>query len=161
MQELWFLCMTCRLNVLYKCMKFGSNTSYGYQEIERTQSSIANDQRGITPKISKAELWFLCMTCCLNVLYKYIKFCRLTSYRENKILRWTDRRTDARGKTICFPTIPRGRHKYQSSRSKSSKSTAMKVFVELMQCMFKNGSKVRYFGTFDKFFPQGIHMIYL
>ena len=22
MQELWFLCMTCHLNVLYKCMKF-------------------------------------------------------------------------------------------------------------------------------------------
>ena len=35
---------------------------------------IANDQREITPKISKAELWFLCMTHCLIVLYKCMKF---------------------------------------------------------------------------------------
>ena len=27
-----------------------------------------NDQREITPKISRAKLWFLCMTHCLNVL---------------------------------------------------------------------------------------------
>ena len=40
----------------------------GYQVIERTQNSIANDQREITPKISKAELWFLWMTHCLIVL---------------------------------------------------------------------------------------------
>ena len=30
MQELWFLCMTRRLNVHYKCMKFHKNTSDGY-----------------------------------------------------------------------------------------------------------------------------------
>ena len=34
----------------------------------------ANDQREITPKISKAELWFLCMTHCVIVLYKCMKF---------------------------------------------------------------------------------------
>ena len=74
MQELWFLCMTCCLNVLYKCMKFGWNTSNGYQVIEQKWNSIANDQREITQKISKAELWFLCMACCLNVLYNCMKF---------------------------------------------------------------------------------------
>ena len=30
MQELWFLCMTRRLNVFYKCMKSRWNTSNGY-----------------------------------------------------------------------------------------------------------------------------------
>ena len=50
------------------------NTSNGYQVIEQTRNSIANDQREITPKISKAELWFLCMTRRLNVLYKFMKF---------------------------------------------------------------------------------------
>ena len=36
MQELWLLCMTHLLNVLYKCMKFRRNISNGYQVIERT-----------------------------------------------------------------------------------------------------------------------------
>ena len=67
MQELWFLCMTRSLNVLYKCMKFRWNTSNGYQVIERTRNSILNDQKEITPKISKAELWF-CAWHCLIVL---------------------------------------------------------------------------------------------
>ena len=68
MQELCYLCMTRRLNVLYKCMKFRSNTSNGYQDIERTRNNIANYQRERTPKISEAELWLLCMTHCLIVL---------------------------------------------------------------------------------------------
>ena len=71
--ELWFLCMTHRLIVLYNCMKFHLNNFNGCQLTERTQNSIANDQREITQKISKAELWFLCMTR-LNVLYKCMKF---------------------------------------------------------------------------------------
>ena len=40
MKELWFLCMTRRLNVLYKSMKFRWNTSDGYQIIERARNSI-------------------------------------------------------------------------------------------------------------------------
>ena len=72
--ELWFLCMTHRLIVLYNCMKFHLNNLNGCQLTERTRNSIANDQREITPKISKAELWFLCMTRRLNVLYKCMKF---------------------------------------------------------------------------------------
>ena len=74
MQELCFLHMTHYLNVLYKCMKFHWNTSNGYQVIERTRNGIANDQREITPKISKAEFWFLCLTRGLNVFYKCMKF---------------------------------------------------------------------------------------
>ena len=72
--ELWFLCMTHRLIVLYNCMKFHLNNFNGYQLPERTRIRIANDQREITPKISQAELWFLCMTRRLNVLYKFMKF---------------------------------------------------------------------------------------
>ena len=72
--ELWFLCMTHRLIVLYNCMKFQLNNFNGCQLTERTRNSIANDQREITPNISKAVLWFLCMTRCLNVLYKCMMF---------------------------------------------------------------------------------------
>ena len=72
--ELWFLCMTHRLIVLYNCMKFRLNSFNGCQVTEQTRNSIANDQREITPIISKAELWFLCMTHCLIVRYKCMKF---------------------------------------------------------------------------------------
>ena len=64
MQEFKLLCMIRRLNVLYKCMNISCNTSNGNQVIEWTRNSIANEQR----KISKAELWFLCMTHCVIVL---------------------------------------------------------------------------------------------
>ena len=72
--ELWFLCMAHRLIVLYNCTKFHFNSFNGCQVTEQTPNSIANDQREITPKISKAELWFLCMTHCLVVRYKCMKF---------------------------------------------------------------------------------------
>ena len=72
--ELWFLCMTHCLIVLYNCMKFHFNSFNGCQVIERTRNRIANDQREITPKMSKPELWFLCMTHCLIVRYKCMKF---------------------------------------------------------------------------------------
>ena len=66
--------MTHRLIVLYNCMKFHFNSFNGCQVTEWTRNSIANDQREITPKISKAELWFLYMTRRLNVLYKCMQF---------------------------------------------------------------------------------------
>ena len=72
--ELWFLCMTHRLIVLYNCMIVHLNSFNGCQLTEQTRNSIANDQREITQKISKAELWFLCMTHCLILLYKCMKF---------------------------------------------------------------------------------------
>ena len=55
-------------------MKFYLNSFNGCQLTEQTRNSIANDQREITPKISKAELWFLCMTHRLIVFYNCMKF---------------------------------------------------------------------------------------
>ena len=55
-------------------MKFHFNSFNGCQVTELTRNSIANDQRDLTPKISKPELWFLCMTHCLIVCYKCMKF---------------------------------------------------------------------------------------
>ena len=55
-------------------MTFHLNSFNGCQLTERTRNSIANDQMEISPKISKAELWFLCMTHCLIVRYKCMKF---------------------------------------------------------------------------------------
>ena len=46
----------------------------GCQVTERTRNSIANDQREITPKFYKAELWFLCMTHRLIVLNNCMSF---------------------------------------------------------------------------------------
>ena len=72
--ELWFLYMTHRLIVLYNCMKFHLNSLNGCQLTERTRNSIANDQREITLKISKAEVWFLCTTHRLIVFYNCVMF---------------------------------------------------------------------------------------
>ena len=90
--ELWFLCMTHCLIVLYNYMKIHLNNFNGSQLTERTRNCIANDQREITPKISKAELWFLCMTHRLIVLYNCMKFnlnnyngCHLTERTRNSI----------------------------------------------------------------------------
>ena len=66
--------MTHHLIVLYNCMKFHLNNFNGCQLTERTRNSIADDQREITPKISKAELWFFSMTRRVNVLYNCLKF---------------------------------------------------------------------------------------
>ena len=70
--ESWFLCMKHRLIVLNNCMKFHLNSLNGCQLTERTRNCLANDQREITPKISKAE--FLCMTHHLIELYNCMKF---------------------------------------------------------------------------------------
>ena len=90
--ELWFLCMAHCLIVLHNCMKFHLNNFNGCQLTERTRNCIANDQREITPKISKAELRFLCMTHRLIVLYNCMKFhlnnfngCQLTERTRNCI----------------------------------------------------------------------------
>ena len=72
--ELWFLCMTHRIIMLYNCMKFHSNSLNGFQLTAQTQNRTANDQREITPKINKAELWFSCLRHSLFVLYKCVKF---------------------------------------------------------------------------------------
>ena len=85
--------MTLRLIVLYNCMKFHFYSFNGCQLTERIQNSIANDQREITLKISKAELCFLCMTHRLIVLYNCMKFhlnnfngCQLTERTRKSIV---------------------------------------------------------------------------
>ena len=73
-------------------MKFRLNSFNDCQVTERTRNSIANDQRELTPKIYKAELWFLCMTHRLIVFYNCMKFhlnsfngCQLTEQTRNSI----------------------------------------------------------------------------
>ena len=51
--ELWFLCMTHRLDVLYNCMKFHYYSFNGCQLTEQKRNSIANDQREITSEYIK------------------------------------------------------------------------------------------------------------
>ena len=65
-------------------MKFRLNSFNGCQVTERTRNSIANDQREITPKIYKAELWFLCRTHCLIVFYNCMKF-HLNSFNGSQL----------------------------------------------------------------------------
>ena len=77
MYELWFLCMKHHLNVRYKCMKFQRNTSNGYQVIEGTQKSIANDQREITPKILQSRVMIL--------VHDTLSHCALEVYVFNQI----------------------------------------------------------------------------
>ena len=83
--------MTHSLIVLYNSMKFHLSSFNGCQLTEWTRNSIATDQREITPKLS-TELWFLCMTYRLIVLYNCMKFhlnsfngCQLTERTRNSI----------------------------------------------------------------------------
>ena len=69
-------------------MKFHLNSLNGCQLTEWTQNSIANDQREITPKLSEAELWFLCMTHRLIVLYYCMKF-HLNSFNGVQLIKRT------------------------------------------------------------------------
>ena len=55
-------------------MKFHSNSCNSFQPTERTGNSFANDQREITQKIRKDEVWFLHMTHILIVFYNCMKF---------------------------------------------------------------------------------------
>ena len=66
-------------------MKFHLNSFNGCQLTEWTRTSIANDQSEITPKIFKAELRFLCMTHCLIVPYKCMKFQQFNLQSGHKI----------------------------------------------------------------------------
>ena len=73
--ELWFLYMTNCLTVRYKCMKFQPTSFNSVQLTERTRNVIYLRYKGDNlKKIFMQELWFLCMTRRLNVLYKCMKF---------------------------------------------------------------------------------------
>ena len=90
--------MTHCLFVLYNCMKFHSNSCNGFQLTERTRISIVNDQGQITPKIFKAELWFLHMThrlICSSTVWSFIQtVCPFFTYIN--------------GHKIAFTYVPRG-----------------------------------------------------
>ena len=71
--------------------------------------------RAITQKVSKAELPFLHSARHLMLIDICIKFCEYKLSRF-QVIEWTrfvtdrrtDRQTDARGKTICPPTLKGG-----------------------------------------------------
>ena len=108
MQELWLLCMTSRLFVLYKCMKFRCNTSNGYQVIELARNSRVNDQREMTLKIR--VMVFVHGTPSESALYMYevssIYLLQFSSYRADTILWRTDRQTQ--GTNNISPNLPGG-----------------------------------------------------
>ena len=85
MHKLWLL----YLIALYQCMNVRWKTCNSYQIIERTRNNIANDQREITPDISKAELWFLRMIHCALEVYevstKSLNSVQLTEWTKNCI----------------------------------------------------------------------------
>ena len=54
-------------------MKFHLNNFYGCQLTERTRNGIANDQREITPKISKNRVMVLVHDMSSNVLYVNVR----------------------------------------------------------------------------------------
>ena len=90
-------------------MKFRLNSFNGCQVTERTRNSIANDQREITPKIYKAELWFLCMTHRFIVLYNCMKFhfnsfngCQVTERTRNSIAKITPEISKAELWFLCM-----------------------------------------------------------
>ena len=60
--------------VLNNCIKFHSNCFNGFQLTSWTRINYASNQMDITPKINKAELWFLCMTHRLIVFYNCMKY---------------------------------------------------------------------------------------
>ena len=69
-------------------MKFHLNSFNGCQLTEQTRNCIANDQREITPGISKAELCCLCMTHCLIVRYKCMQF-QPNNFNSVQLTEWT------------------------------------------------------------------------
>ena len=89
-------------------MKFHLNSYNGCQ---------LTDQREITPKLSEAELLFLCMTHCLIVLYNCMKFhldsfngCQLTEWTRNSIAMYSkgnnSKNIQSRGMVLEHDTSP-------------------------------------------------------
>ena len=62
--------MTHRLIVLYNCMKIHFNSFNGCQVTERTQNSIANDQREITLKYPKQSYGSYSLSHCALQVYE-------------------------------------------------------------------------------------------
>ena len=123
----------------YTCKSYGScvwhivslcsRSEWSFNQIALTVFYLQSGQkiafsyvtRGIIWKTNKQEVWFLCKTRRLNVLYKWLKFLWNISngYQVIERTRFCDRQTDgqrqtdARGKTICLTTLPGWRHNTQ------------------------------------------------
>ena len=116
-QELRFLCSARYLMMLYISMKFHKKILNSFQLVERTQITIVEFQRGITPKMYRQEIWFLCSATRLMMLYISTKF------HENIL--------------NCFQVIERTKNCHcQISKGNNSKTRVTVLVV----CMSSNNS---------------------
>ena len=116
MTELLFLHSARRLMLVDTCIKFREYSLSGFQVIEWTRFIVMNKvQREITQKVYKEELPLLHSARHLMLINICIKF-REYSLSGFQVIEWTrfvtdrqtDGQTDARGKTICLPTLTGG-----------------------------------------------------
>ena len=87
MLELWTLCTALPLIMLFPYMKFHFNSSSKSGVIVRTKFERKNQQRAITQKICKLELWPLCTALPLIMLFPYMKFHFNSSSKSGVIVR--------------------------------------------------------------------------
>ena len=74
--ELSFLYVTDCLVLFYISAKYHRNIPKGIPVTELTRNLFEIKQRVITPKVTKAELSFLYITCCLVLFYISAKYHR-------------------------------------------------------------------------------------
>ena len=113
MQELWFLRMTSRLNVLYKCMKFHRNICNGYQVIARTRFCDYLCYKGGNLKNTHARVMVLVhdtsSQCALQKYEISLKYLYSNGYQVIERTRFCDGQTDGRkGKNNMSPDPCRG-----------------------------------------------------
>ena len=73
-QKLWFLCTALPLDEIYPPIKFHNPSKYNFGDIHQTKFKYEKQQRAITQKLSKQELWFLSTALPLNEIYPPMKF---------------------------------------------------------------------------------------
>ena len=111
--ELSFLYATCRLVLFYISAKYHQNIPKGIQITERTQNLFQIKQSVITPKVTKAELSFLYVTCRLDLFYVSTKYhqnipkgIQVTEQTRSLMPMPTLMPTGSVPKTICPPRPP-------------------------------------------------------
>ena len=60
-QELWFMFTAVPLDWIYPPTKFHNHSLYSFGDMFLTKFKYENKQRAITQKLSKQELWFMCL----------------------------------------------------------------------------------------------------
>ena len=73
-QELWFLRTALPLDEIYPPMKFHNPSLYNFGDMLQTKFKYEKQQRAITQKLSKQELWFLRTALPLDEIYPPMKF---------------------------------------------------------------------------------------